>query len=154
MRGIKRMRGFTRLIVGTALAAAVVGIIPSAGAVSGTGSIAAGQPGTIARGVTETEFRNHRFCGSMPTSQGVDGFIVDLGGTGNTSFSVSGSSAGPFSLNVVFVAPNCVSTTGFFLTTMNNLQKTSISGTVPINSRWMVVSAAYGANISVAYSTS
>lgn len=148
------MRGIRRLIVAAALATvAVVGIIPSAGAVSGTGSIAAGQPGTIARGVTETEFRNHRFCASMPTTQGVDGFIVDLGGITNTAFSVSGSSAGGFSLNVVFVAPNCQSTTGFFLTTMNNLQRTSISGAIPINSRWMVVSAAYGANISVSYST-
>lgn len=148
------MMGFKRFLTAAVLATVtVVGIIPSAGAVSGTGSIAAGQPGTIARGITETEFRNHRFCASMPTTQGLDGFIVDLAGTTGT-FSVSGSSAGPFSLNVVFIAPNCQSTTGFFLTTLSNMQRTSISGAIPINSRWMVVSAAYGANISVSYSTS
>lgn len=120
--------------------------ISGAGAVSGPGSLAVGHPGTITRGITETEFRNVKVCASMPASQGVDAWIVDLNGATGTFTAQGGLSAVPFSLNLYFVNAACLSI-GFYFA-----QGTSVSKPIPATAEYAVISAVYGANISLTYS--
>lgn len=144
MRGRNKI-GMMVLVV--AMVAAQVAILSSAHAVEGPGSLLIGHPGTITpRGATEAEFRIAKVCNGTPTTQGIDGWVVDLTGVpAGTVFNVSGSSAAPFTLNLMFLNSACFPS-GVWYT-----QGTSVSKAIPLGTRWAIVTAAYGANISLTY---
>lgn len=149
MRGGRRGNAGRRTLLGLVLVVAMTLGAPSAVAEK----VSIGHAVTVVGGVTETEFKNVRLCQSLPSSDGVDARVLDLGNTySNTKFSVSGSSSAPFSLNVTFRNNGCF-LVGSSLTRLNHLQQTSYTADpVPAGSRWAVVSLAYGADVTISWS--
>lgn len=132
----------------------------AAQAAQGTGTIQQGHPLTLIDGVTEGQFVVNR-CAGAPASQGVDAYVIDLGA--NTHLSLSSSSSllptgvggkASYSLNFTFYNNSCHSFAYYQGVSVENpnFQRTSWPySTLPLGSRWVVVSADYGSNISLTY---
>lgn len=150
---VRRLTYLKRLLVAVGLAYAIVLAATGAVAGSGSGIILVGHPGTLVKGVTEGEFTGYpnRCTRFEPRSQGVDGYVIDLGA--DTQFKVAGTPAigpdtTPFSLNVTFYSAACF-VTGVFNTSTQNPALHSWTGVVPSSSRWAIVSLAYGADVRI-----
>lgn len=139
-----RMKGrFAIAAVVIAMLCAQLTMLSSAQAVSGTGSLLLGHPGTVTRGTTEAELRNVKVCSAAPITQGVDAWVVNVTGASGT---LSVTSSVPSSLNLVFVNSGCFTIDATFG------QGTSVSRAIPSGSKWVIISSLIGANISLSYS--
>lgn len=138
----------------TATLASALAMVPNAQAAStGSGSILAGHPGTAFMGVTEKAFRDTN-CSAVPAAnyQGKDGFVFELP-TGTTSLTLNAFPASAaVGIHVFFYKnPGCDQEGPSY---NKDPFRTSWSGNVPTDSKWVVVGGDHGINISLSWSTS
>lgn len=138
---------FCSLVVFSGVTPAVLG---------GVASIQVGHPGTMGMGVTEAEFFTVQACRQVPGTQGVDGYVIDIGP--NTQIKVTAhtrvtdQSGLPLLLNGVFYSPNLPGPPPrCFYMGVEAYQKNPYTFNVPLGARWAVVSLPYGADITITW---
>lgn len=141
---------------------ALVALIPSAQAE--TAVIKGSHAGTLIRGITEQEFRLTN-CSTLPTTtQGLDGHVIDLAGKTylnlTTLMSPSGL-PGPanHSINLIFYrgGSGCDQIFPIYAGLSSSdptFRRVSYVGATPAGARWVVVSLALGANVTVNWTAS
>lgn len=150
-------RRLNQAVMAIALSVAVFVWAPGATAITGTGSIEVGHPATaFPGGVTEKTFQLVANCvmtnSTFAKTQGQDGWVIQLPAvtTGKTLSLTSSSSINPnYLLNFFFYNASCVR---FGSPYSYPLYAQSYSGGLPEGARWLLVSAGYGAKISLTYS--
>ncbi|MGH2729516.1 MAG: hypothetical protein ACRDJI_02785 [Actinomycetota bacterium] len=112
-----------------------------------TGTIEGSNPaGQFLFGVTEGEFVQVNACASLPASQSVDGYVVELpeafrmkGG----ALELVGASPGPYDLAVYYYDLGCGLMNDYSLNAGSDE-----AGLVPAGAGWIVIDALVGANTS------
>lgn len=104
-----------------------------------------GPTGAVLFGVTEGEFREVNMCGSMPASQGFDGWVVELPEDyrlGSATLTVLGADAtGAFDMDAYFYDAGCALMGDYSLT-----EGPDPAGAIPPGARWIVVDLFAGLN--------
>ncbi len=114
------------------------------------GSMAIPNPSTIAiGGITESEFTSVHECGAMPTSQGVDGFVIEVPEeyrSGTAMVNVAGSdTTGQYDMDVYFYDAGCSLMEPYMTDGVDP------AGYIPPGAAWAVVDLWVGANASFTF---
>lgn len=95
--------------------------------------------------VPELEFSRVHECGSMPMSQGLDGYIIEIPsefGLGTAAVEILGADAtGAHDLDGYFYDAGCSWMDGFDLT-----EGSDPAGAIPAGAKWVVINLSLGAN--------
>lgn len=144
MKRAARRRNLVVMTIGMVLA-----ILPAAQAATGSGTILLGHPVTQIYGATEVDFKWRSSCNpANVVTQGVDGWVVDMGSETWLRVQTVSSSVGPVSFNIAFYGADCGFRPGPSIFNGGSNVTRNADG-----AKWAVISVYSGENVTFNWTT-